>query len=162
MHHCVCFSEQEGNDAVTCREKTRERVSESERGEWNFFNAAKKKKTKNKEDGRLLLTLFFHSWLSWKIDTKKRHTQDLYRFLRTHTHARAYTHARTHINTEKGEGNSSNCPHSELEVSLRPPWLFVWFIQRFSFRDLLRNKPLSSPLNHSAQHSLQPYQLLPH
>lgn len=144
------------------RKREREWVRVREGNETSSMLQKTKQNTKNKEDGRLLLTLFFHSWLSWKIDTKKRHTQDLYRFLRTHTHTHMHTPTRTHINTEKGEGNSSNCPHSELEVSLRPPWLFVWFIQRFSFRDLLRNKPLSSPLNHSAQRSLQPYQLLPH
>lgn len=86
-----------GKWCSTCREKTRERVREGN----ETSSMLQKKKTKNKEDGRLLLTLFFHSWLSWKIDTKKRHTQDLYRFLRTHTRTRLHTRTHAHKHRER-------------------------------------------------------------
>lgn len=50
MHHCVCFSEQEGNDAVTCREKTRERVRVREGNETSSMLQKKRLKTKKMED----------------------------------------------------------------------------------------------------------------
>lgn len=85
-----------------------------------------RKREKKRVSGRLHL---LWSELLWKRDTELRHQS---------SHGQTQTQR---IETETHQ----MCPHSE-QVTLEPPWLFVWFIQQFFFRGLLRNQPLPSLL----------------